>query len=180
MSLVVFLRGVNVGGHRTLRPARLAESLRHLGAVNIGAAGTFVIHRPCTRKLLRTELVRRLPFETAIAICEGRDILKLVSSAKVGDGPRRRDLVRFVSILSGRPRQVPPMPMSLPSRTGWLVKIVRKDGPFVIGLYRRRMKAIGSLRELDRLFGVAMTTRGWDTMTCIVKVIRQRSLKGVP
>ena len=42
---VVLLRGVNVGGHRTFRPARLAEQLRHLGAVNIGAAGTFVIRK---------------------------------------------------------------------------------------------------------------------------------------
>jgi hypothetical protein len=43
---VVLLRGVNVGGHRTFRPARLAERLQHLGAINIGAAGTFVIRKP--------------------------------------------------------------------------------------------------------------------------------------
>ncbi|MBY0496071.1 MAG: DUF1697 domain-containing protein [Cyanobacteria bacterium] len=41
MALVVFLRGVNVGGHRTFRPAALAKQLEHLGAINIGAAGTF-------------------------------------------------------------------------------------------------------------------------------------------
>ena len=46
MALVVFLRGVNVGGHRTFRPTVLAKQLKHLGAVNIGAAGTFVVHRP--------------------------------------------------------------------------------------------------------------------------------------
>ena len=38
MALVVFLRGVNVGGHRTFRPTVLAKQLRHLDAVNIGAA----------------------------------------------------------------------------------------------------------------------------------------------
>ena len=46
MALVVLLRGVNVGGHRTFRPAVLAQRLKHLDAVNIGAAGTFVIRRP--------------------------------------------------------------------------------------------------------------------------------------
>lgn len=46
MALVVLLRGVNVGGHRTLRPTELAKELAGLDAVNIGAAGTFVIRRP--------------------------------------------------------------------------------------------------------------------------------------
>jgi len=41
VALVVFLRGVNVGGHRTFRPSVLARELEHLDAVNIGAAGTF-------------------------------------------------------------------------------------------------------------------------------------------
>ena len=39
MALVVFLRGINVGGHRTLRPSRLAQQLSRFDAVNIGAAG---------------------------------------------------------------------------------------------------------------------------------------------
>ena len=38
MALVVFLRGVNVGGHRTFKPAALVKQLAHLDAVNIGAA----------------------------------------------------------------------------------------------------------------------------------------------
>ena len=50
MALVVLLRGVNVGGHRTFRPTTLAEQLKHLDAVNIGAAGTFVIRRPVTTR----------------------------------------------------------------------------------------------------------------------------------
>ena len=37
MALVVFLRGVNVGGHRTFRPTKLAVALKHLGAINIGS-----------------------------------------------------------------------------------------------------------------------------------------------
>ena len=55
MALVVLLRGVNVGGHRTFRPTKLAAQLRHLGAVNVGAAGTFVIRQPVTRAQLRAD-----------------------------------------------------------------------------------------------------------------------------
>jgi hypothetical protein len=33
------------------------------------------------------------------------------------------------------------------------------------------MKAIGYLGTLDRLFGVPVTTRNWNTMTAIAKVL---------
>jgi uncharacterized protein (DUF1697 family) len=69
VALVVLLRGVNVGGHRTFRPTTLAEQLTHRDAVSIGAAGTFVIRRPVTRAQLRAELARRLPFDAEIMIC---------------------------------------------------------------------------------------------------------------
>src|SRR5882672_11369231 len=78
VALVVLLRGVNVGGHRTFRPTTLAEQLKHLDAVNIGAAGTFVIRQPVTRAQLRAELASRLPFNTEIMICQGREIIRMM------------------------------------------------------------------------------------------------------
>lgn len=96
--------GVNVGGHRTFRPTTLAEQLKHLDAVNIGAAGTFVIRRPVTRPQLRAELARRLPFDAEIMICPGREIVRLMSQNHFADQPVRPDIVRFVSVLSKRPR----------------------------------------------------------------------------
>lgn len=59
MALVVLLRGINVGGHRRFRPAALARELKHLDAVNIGAAGTFVIRRPIAQAQLRAQVARR-------------------------------------------------------------------------------------------------------------------------
>src|SRR4029453_12933403 len=48
VALVFLLRGVNVGGHRTFRPTALTRQLKHLDAVNIGAAGTFGARAPGT------------------------------------------------------------------------------------------------------------------------------------
>jgi hypothetical protein len=42
MALIVFLRGVDVGGHRTFRPSILARELSDHDVVNVGAAGTFI------------------------------------------------------------------------------------------------------------------------------------------
>jgi uncharacterized protein (DUF1697 family) len=171
MALVVFLRGVNVGGHRTFRPAELAKQLQHLGAVNIGAAGTFVIRGPVSRRQLRNELERRLPFDADIAICQGRDITRLVSGDFFAGHAARPDIIRFVSILCRAPRSTPSLPTEFGVGGKWLLKVLAREGPFVLGLYRRQMKAIGYLGKLDRLFGVPLTTRNWNTVGAIRKVL---------
>ena len=171
MALVVLLRGVNVGGHRTFRPTILADQLKHLDAVNIGAAGTLVIRRPVTGAQLRAELARRLPFDTEIMICQGREIVGLTSANHFADQPVQSDIVRVVSVLSQRPRSAPSTPMSFPSSGKWLLKILARDNRFVFGVYRRHMKVIGYLGTLDRLFGVPVTTRNWNTISAIARVL---------
>ena len=175
MALVVLLRGVNVGGHRTFRPTTLAAQLKHLGAVNIGGAGTFVIRWPVTRTRLRAQLVRLLPFDAEIMICQGREIVALMSHDHFAGEPVRPDIVRFVSVLSKRPRLAPSMPMSFPSSGKWLLKILARDNRFVVGVYRRHMKVIGYLGTFDRLFGVPVTTRNWNTITAIAKALDDRA-----
>ena len=171
MALVVLLRGVNVGGHRTFRPATLAQRLQHLGAVNIGAAGTFVIRSQATQAQARAEIARKLPFDAEIVVCQGRDIAKLVSSDPFDAEPMQPDIVRFVSVLSERPRLAPPTPLSFPASGQWLMRILARRNRFVIGMYRRNMKVIGYLGALDRLYGVPATTRNWNTIAAIAKVL---------
>ena len=167
----MFVRGLNVGGHRSFRPAVLAQQLQHLGAINIGAAGTFVIQQPVGRKRLRAEIARRMPFEAEIVICEAADVVTLTSQGFFSRYPVRSDVVRFVSVLSRRPRSEPRLPLTLPSRSPWLLKVLARQDRFVLGLYRRHMRVIGYLGKLDRLFGVPATTRNWNTMTAIAKVL---------
>ena len=171
MALVVLLRGVNVGGHRTFRPAALAGQLTHLDAVNIGAAGTFVIRQRVSRANVRTEFVRRLPFETQIAICDGREILGLLSRDFFSKQADRPDIVRFVSVLCGPPRSAAATPATFPSSGEWLVKVLARENRLLVGLYRRQMKAISCLSTLDRFFGVPVTTRNWNTIAAIGEVL---------
>jgi uncharacterized protein (DUF1697 family) len=172
VALVVFLRGVNVGGHRTFRPTKLADALKHLGAVNMGAAGTLVIRQPMTQTQARAEVARELPFVAEIVVCQGREITNLVSKDPFKGESVRPGVVRFVSVLSQRPRLMPSTPMRFPSSGPWLMKILARRNRFVIGLYRRHMKVIGFLGALDRLYGVPATTRNWNTIAAIARVLR--------
>lgn len=173
MALVVFLRGVNVGGHRTFRPTQLAEALKHLGASNIGAAGTLVIRHPMTQAQARAEVARILPFVAEIVVCQSREIVNLLSKDPFEGHSVRPDVVRFVSVLSRRPRLAPSTPMQFPSSGQWLMKILARRNRFVIGMYRRHMKVIGYLGALDRLYGVPATTRNWNTLARIARVLHE-------
>ena len=177
MALVVLLRGVNVGGHRTFRPSVLAGQLKHLDAVNVGAAGTFVIRKAIGEAELRRELASRLPFETEIMICRGREILGLVARDFFAGHAVRPDITRFMSVLKRIPRAAPPTPLSIPSRGKWMIRILARDKRFVVGMYRRQMEAIGHLGELDRVFGAPATTRNWNTLTAIAKLLDRDSTR---
>jgi uncharacterized protein (DUF1697 family) len=175
VALVVLLRGVNIGGHRTFRPTVLAHQLRHLDAVNIGAAGTFVIRRPVSRRQLRAEIARRLPFATEIMICDGREIIRLLSHELFAGQRARPGVVRFASLLARLPRSGPQLPVQLPVNGRWLLQLLARDGRFVLGQYRRHMKVIGFLGSLDRLFGMSLTTRNWNTFAAIGRALNHEA-----
>jgi uncharacterized protein (DUF1697 family) len=177
MALVAFLRGVNVGGHRSFRPSVLARELGHLDVVSIGAAGNFVIRKAITPARLREELRRRIPFSAEIAICKDRELFDLVATDRFAGQRARPDVIRFVSVLARRARATPVLPLTLPARGPWMLEVLGADGRFVYGLHRRQMKAIGFLGELDRLFGVPVTTRQWSTMNAIAKVLRDAAVR---
>ena len=178
MALVVFLRGVNVGGHRRFRPSLLAKELSAYDVVNLGAAGTFVVRRPGPRAAFRAALRRKLPFDAQVVLCEGREILRLEAEDPFGAEPSRADIVRFVSVLPRAARVRPSLPITIPPGREWLVRVIASTDRFVFGVYRRHMRTIGYLGQIDTLFGVPVTTRNWNTIRAIVRILKDDETKG--
>jgi uncharacterized protein (DUF1697 family) len=172
MTLVVFLRGVNVGGHRTFRPSILARELSDYDVQNVGAAGTFVVRKPGSQAKFRTALLHKLPFEAEIVLCEGRDLMRLERKNPFGTQPSPPDVVRFVSILSKAGGVRASLPVTFPSDGEWLVRVIASEGQFVFGVYRRHMKTIGYLGQIDKLYGVPATTRNWNTIIAITRILK--------
>jgi uncharacterized protein (DUF1697 family) len=171
LALVVFLRGVNVGGHRTFRPSVLVRELSQFDVVNVGAAGTFVVRNPGARSRFRAELLRKLPFDTAVAICDGRDLLRIETDNPF-QAEKVPEVVRFVTVLSKPGKVQAPLPYTLPKEGQWLVRLIASDHRFVFGEYRRHMRTIGYLGQIDKLFSVPGTTRNWNTMMAVVRILK--------
>jgi hypothetical protein len=150
MALVAFLRGVNVGGHRTFRPSILARELSDYDVVNVGTAGTFVVRKPGSRAKFRAALLLKLRFEAEVVLCEGGDLMSLEMENPFGPEPCPSD-ARFVSILSKAGGVRAPLPVAFPSDAEWLVRVMASQGQFVLGMYRRHMKIIAYLGQIDKL-----------------------------
>ena len=174
MALVVFLRGVNVGGHRTFRPSILARELSDYGVVNVGAAGTFVVRKPGPQGKFRAVLLGKLPFETEVALCDGRDLLDLEMHNPFGAGPPRTDVVRFVSILLQADHSVASLPCTVPPCGEWFVRIIGTKDRFIFGEYRRHMKTIGYLGQIEKLFGAPATIRNWNTIIAVLRILKSQ------
>lgn len=161
-----------MGGHRTFRPSILAKGLSNYGVVNVGAAGTFVVREPGSKAKFRAALLRKLPFATEVVICEGRDLIRLEMENPFGAEPPHPDIVRFVSILSRAGNVRAALPVTFPPDGEWLVRVFASKGRFILGLYRRHMKTIGYLGRIDELFGVPATTRNWNTILAVVRLLK--------
>ncbi|MBV9082608.1 MAG: hypothetical protein JOZ62_08035 [Acidobacteriaceae bacterium] len=147
MALIVFLRGINVGGHRTFRPSILARDLAVYDLVNVGAAGTLVVRAPGSRTKFLAELRRKLPFEAKIACCDGRDLIRLEMENPFGREPLQPDVVRFVSILARASQNKPSLPIAIPAGEKWFVRVIGSKDRLVFGVYRRHMRTIGYLGD---------------------------------
>jgi Protein of unknown function (DUF1697) len=144
MVLVAFLRGINVGGHRTLSPSTLARGLSDLDVVNVGAAGTFIVGKPGSKAKFHAALLRKLPFKAEVVLCRGRDLLRLEKENPFGTEPSRPDIVRFVSILSRGGGIRVALPVHISARRGVVRASNRVEGPI-------RLWSVPSAHEDHRL-----------------------------
>jgi uncharacterized protein (DUF1697 family) len=175
MPSVVFLRAVNVGGTNRCQPAQIAKQLAKFGVVNIGAVGTFVVRKDVSKSTLRAAIWKKLPFKCEIMICPARDIIKLASKDQFSQQPSGPNITRFVSV-AAKPVRLPVplrLPLNLPSDNDWLLKIIAIQDRFVLGLYRRQMKAISYLGKIEKRLGVPVTTRNWNTIGRIAKILEE-------
>ena len=158
---------------RQMQSNLLAKELDVYDAVNVGAAGTLVIRKPGLRAQSSVpSCAGSCRLKPTIAFCDGSDLIRLEMDNPFGTEPLRADVVQFVSILSEAGRRRVSLPIALPEHGEWLVRIIGSKNRLVYGVYRRHMKTIGCLGQIDKLFGAPATTRSWNTILSVLRILR--------
>ena len=177
MASAVFLRAINVGGANLCKPAQLVKQLKKFDVVNIGAVGTFVVRDEVDDAILRKrfaiQLAKDFGIKCEIMVVPARDLLKLTAQNPFLDQPSGPEITRFMSVIHQQPKKIPPVPHCLPANDNWLLKIIAIQKQFVLGVYKRDMKAIGYLGKIEKILGMPATTRSWNTIEKVVKTLEQ-------
>lgn len=166
VALVVLLRGANLGKRR-FSPKALVESLADLDAVNIGAAGTFVIPKRVAESTLRARVQAELPWEDAEMVLlkeqEVRDAIAAGADLKIPAGARK-----FGIALAKQPTKKPTFPLEAHAKDGkWGMRYELLSGRVLVGV-RRRFDETGpySTKDIDAAVGFGPrdgTMRDWPT-----------------
>lgn len=67
----------------------------------------------------------------------------------------------------------------IPPDGEWLVRVIASNKQFVFGMYRRHTKTISSLGQIDQLFGMSATTRNWNTILAVLRLLKDGEKKGL-
>jgi uncharacterized protein (DUF1697 family) len=123
---------------------------------------------------IRAEIARRLPFDADVMICDGSEILRLASAAPFAGQPSGPAILQFAGVMAKR-RHLPAVPLIMPPSGAWSLKIIGVYGRIVLGVCRREMKAIAYLGQLEKIVGVPVTTRSWNTILTIARTLKGRA-----
>lgn len=173
MRWVVFLRAANVGKHNRFQPSVLAQELAKFGLINVGAVGTFVVCEEVSEVTLRSAILRKLPFKCDVMICPAKEMLDLARQNPLANGDGKV-IEAYVTVMAKRPANLPKLPIYAPSEEKWEVKVVGIVGTAVLSL-RQKLKN-GHLypnQIIEKRYGVATTTRNWNTIQKVAKILEQ-------
>src|SRR5262249_17575768 len=163
--------------NRKFRQSVRGRDVSHYGVVNVDAVGKLVVRKPGPRAKFRAELLRKLPFKAEVVLCDGRDLIRLEMENPFGSEPSRPDVVRFVSILSKAGSVRGSIPIAFPPDGEWLVRVIPAKSRFVFGVCRPHIETISYLGQIDKLFSAPATTRNWNTIIAIVRILKGRGKK---
>ncbi len=171
MSTIAFLRAANVGGHQRFRPKLLADALPQLQLRNFGAAGTFLIRAALPEAEIRAAFAGVLPFDPQLALVSAADFAALVAADPFAAEAEALGAKRFLSVLLEPPVAVPPLPLDRPEGDGWQVRLAVVEAWYSVSLRRGVGAGVVYPNLVEKVIGVAVTTRGWPTVLQVARAL---------
>lgn len=176
MRYVAFLRAVNVGG-RTVKMGELVKRVSTLGFTNVTtfiASGNVLFDAPKAdpdrhARRLEKDLEAWLGYPVPVMARTLPDLEALVAANPFKGEARERDAKLYVSFLWAPPKVVPKLPLLLP-REG--LKLFRIEGREAYGVSSRLAAGKFGVPNFEKLLGVPVTTRNWNTVRRILEAER--------
>jgi uncharacterized protein (DUF1697 family) len=175
MTHVAFLRAVNVGGRGIVKMTDLQKAFAAAGAKNVRtiiASGNVVFDAPAALGPIRDRIQQKvktlLGADPVIVFRTLPYLDQLVDAAPFGRLVNDRTLKLYILFLAGKPKQLPPFPLTVPKELIEVPGLHRHDALIVS---RRKPNGMYGFPGLwtEKELGVASTARNWSTVVRIAK-----------
>lgn len=171
-SHVAFLRGINVGGHKSVSMERLRQAVESLGFQDVRtllASGNLLFAtRAAAARLLANAIERKINqtfgLDVSVILRTRRDLEKLLAAdpfKNIKVTPRTR---LFVTFLSEKPRTPLKIPYESPDKSFRIIRLIGRDVCSVLTLGPQWARNLRQMDILEKEFGKNITTRTWNTV----------------
>jgi uncharacterized protein (DUF1697 family) len=166
---VVFLRGVNVGGHNLVKTSDICKRLASLGFANVAGykqSGNIIFETEDTDSAgiaagIRQELHGLLGKEIDVFLRTMTQVREMVRLDPFHDA-KSGDVKMFVTFLPVEPQEVPELPIKSSDGDAEII-LVRGGEAFGLG-YLRDGRYGASYGTIEKTLGATATTRNWNTV----------------
>jgi uncharacterized protein (DUF1697 family) len=181
-TYVALLRAINVGGHSIVRKGDLCSAFSEAGCQCVETfiqSGNVIFAAPprtltaLVRKA-RVRLGELLDTVPEIIVRSSSDLAALIARspfARYEAGPK---LKLYVAFLSQTPKPQPSFPLSWPKEG---LDLIGSTGPDVFVVSRPKANGMFAFpnKVIEDQLGVAATTRNWNTVTKLAKLLESKS-----
>ena len=176
-KFVAFLRGINVGGHHKVPMAELRKELEKLGCQNIVTllnSGNIVFEAISSdlavlEKTISEHLERSFGFPVPVIIRTSEIISSSIKEQPFKDVTLTKDIRLYVSFLREEIQTDLILPWTSTDKSFTIIDI--KDKTIFSVLDLSISKTPKAMLSLERYFGKDITTRNWNTIERLGKII---------
>jgi uncharacterized protein (DUF1697 family) len=179
---VAFLRGINVGGNRTIPMADLKKCFESLGFQNVKTvlnSGNVIFEAEESvilklKKNIENELKNTFQKEVSVILCTKHDINELVQREPFKYVTVTPETRLYVTFLSNDPAETPKsilkIPYESPEKDFRILSVTDKEIVSVLTLSPQK-NTTDIMKILEKEFGKNITTRNWNTVMRIDKLL---------
>ncbi|PKD17205.1 hypothetical protein APR41_07175 [Salegentibacter salinarum] len=175
---IAFLRGINVGGHKKVPMADLKKMMTSFGLENVKTllnSGNVVFSAPATteKKLeekMSVALEKTFGFPVPVLIRTSTDFQELLKSNPFKKIEVHKDLRLYITFLKNRIENSPiKTPWSSEDKSFQILNFTGVEIISVLNVSEKR--TIEAMKLLENTFGKDLTTRNWNTVLKIGKLL---------
>ncbi len=176
-TYVAFLRGINVGGNKIIKMADLAKAFTSLGFANVRtllASGNVVFEasnaKAATSPVIEAKLERAFGKKIGVIVRTGQEIQAIVK-ADLFRGIKVTSAMRlYVTFLPGKPSSTLTLPYESPEKDFRILRLA-DDALFSVLTLSPTRGTTDAMGILEKEFGKAITTRNWNTVVKIARIV---------